>query len=295
MNESKQFDNWTTRISILLIIIFLWIGCWFLLLNNPYLKDYTQRVQFGDMFGVVNSLFSGLAFGGIIYTILLQREELKAQREELRLTKREFITQNETLRLQRFENTFFNLLNIHNKIVDSLKYTYHTPSGERIDSEGRAIFNDAILSLSQTTELLGNAKKYSIEDFNKQSLIYKNILNRDNSLSGLTYYFQSLVSILEFVSSTSLLSEKEDLFKDKENREFYFQLLSSSQSITEKSIIFYHIAFGWQVSQFNDYLSRLRVIEKKFSIYENSNVSFLPTDHNYHMYLLKRFFELFST
>ena len=283
MNESKQFDNWTTRISILSIIIFLWIGCWYLLLNNHYLKDYTQRGQFGDMFGVVNSLFSGLAFGGIIYTILLQREELKAQREELRLTKQEFITQNETLRLQRFENTFFNLLNVHNKIVDSLKYTYHTPSGECIDSEGRAIFNDVILSLSQTTELMGNAKKYSMVDFNKQSQIYKNILNRDNSLSGLTYYFQSLVSILEFVSNTSLLSEKEDLFKDKENREFYFQLLSSSQSITENSIIFYHIAFGWQVSQFNDYLSRLRVIEKKFSIYENSNVSFLPTDHNYHM------------
>ena len=199
MNESK-LDNWVTRISILLIIIFLWIGCWYLLLTNTYLSGYTERGQFGDMFGVINSLFSGLAFGGIIYTILLQREELKAQREELKLTKQEFITQNETLRLQRFENTFFNLLNVHNKIVDSLKYTYHTPSGERIESEGRAIFNDAILSLSQATELMGNAKNYSIEDFNKQSKVYKLILNRDASLSGLTYYFQSLVSILEFVS-----------------------------------------------------------------------------------------------
>jgi hypothetical protein len=295
MNESKQFDNWKTRISIISIIIFLWIGCWYLLLHNSYLNDFTTRGQFGDMFGVVNSLFSGLAFGGIIYTILLQREELKAQREELKLTKQEFITQNETLRLQRFENTFFNLLDVHNKIVASLKYTYHTLSGDRFESEGREIFNDAILSLSQTTELMGNPKKYSIEDFNKQSQVYKNILSRSNSLSGLTYYFQSLVSILEFVSNTSLLSEKENVYKDKENREFYFQLLTSSQSITEKSIIFYHIAFGWQVSQLNDYLSRLRVIEKRFSIYENSNVSFLPTDHNYHMYLLKRFFELFST
>lgn len=42
-----------------------------------------DRGTYGDMFGAVNSLFSGLAFAGIIYTILLQREELRLQREEL--------------------------------------------------------------------------------------------------------------------------------------------------------------------------------------------------------------------
>ncbi len=38
---------------------------------------------FGDSFGVLNSLFSGLAFAGVIITILLQRDELRLQREEL--------------------------------------------------------------------------------------------------------------------------------------------------------------------------------------------------------------------
>lgn len=44
---------------------------------------------FGDSFGAVNSLFSGLAFAGIIYTVLLQRRELALQREELSLTRNE--------------------------------------------------------------------------------------------------------------------------------------------------------------------------------------------------------------
>ena len=44
---------------------------------------------FGDMFGAINALFSGLAFAGIIFTILLQREELKLQRKELELTREE--------------------------------------------------------------------------------------------------------------------------------------------------------------------------------------------------------------
>ena len=41
------------------------------------------------MFGAINALFSGLAFGGVIYAILLQRKELALQREELALTRKE--------------------------------------------------------------------------------------------------------------------------------------------------------------------------------------------------------------
>ncbi|QGQ23973.1 hypothetical protein F1728_15350 [Gimesia benthica] len=48
-----------------------------------------QQGQFGDMFGAANTLFSGLAFAGIIYTIWLQRTELKLQRHELQETKEE--------------------------------------------------------------------------------------------------------------------------------------------------------------------------------------------------------------
>jgi hypothetical protein len=52
-------------------------------------KDWPTRGQFGDMFGVINSLFSGLAFAGLVYTILLQQQELALQREELTLTRNE--------------------------------------------------------------------------------------------------------------------------------------------------------------------------------------------------------------
>ena len=44
---------------------------------------------FGDTFGTVNALFSGAAFAGIIYTILLQKRELRLQRYGLELTRRE--------------------------------------------------------------------------------------------------------------------------------------------------------------------------------------------------------------
>jgi len=39
------------------------------------LPDWATRGQFGDVFGVVNASFSGLAFAGIVYSMLVQRAE----------------------------------------------------------------------------------------------------------------------------------------------------------------------------------------------------------------------------
>ncbi len=48
-----------------------------------------EQGQFGDQFGAINALFSGLAFAVLIGTIILQGRELKAQRKELKLTRQE--------------------------------------------------------------------------------------------------------------------------------------------------------------------------------------------------------------
>jgi hypothetical protein len=50
---------------------------------------WETRSLFGESFGPLDTLFSGLAFAGLIYTIALQRKELQLQREELRLTREE--------------------------------------------------------------------------------------------------------------------------------------------------------------------------------------------------------------
>ena len=116
--KEKDNDNSIIKWSILItiLIIGLWIATYFLL------KDQEKRGTLGDMFGVTNALFSGLALGGIIFTILLQKKELGYQRDELRETRKEFVIQNKTLKNQRFENTFFNLLSIHNSIVNSIDF-----------------------------------------------------------------------------------------------------------------------------------------------------------------------------
>ena len=49
----------------------LWHSCW------------EGAGQFGDSFGAINALFSGLALGGVIVAIWLQSRELELQREEM--------------------------------------------------------------------------------------------------------------------------------------------------------------------------------------------------------------------
>lgn len=63
--------------------------------------SWGDRGTFGDMFGGITSLFTGLVFVGLVYTIFQQKIQLKMQRTELADTREEFKEQNKTMRLQR--------------------------------------------------------------------------------------------------------------------------------------------------------------------------------------------------
>jgi hypothetical protein len=76
-------------IGLLVLVLTLWVGSYFVV--GALNLTLEQRGQFGDMFGAVNSLFTGLAFAGLIATIFLQRDELALQRTELQLQRDEMI------------------------------------------------------------------------------------------------------------------------------------------------------------------------------------------------------------
>lgn len=81
-------------IGIIVIMIFNYF------IINKFFDSWEIRGQVGDSFGVITTLFSGLAFAGLIYTIYLQRNELQLQREELKLQREEMIKSREQLSKQ---------------------------------------------------------------------------------------------------------------------------------------------------------------------------------------------------
>lgn len=85
-------DDKNSSISIRVLVvavavtIALWLGLG--LVPRWLTCDWAEAGTMGDSFGAVNALFSGLAFGGVIYAILLQRSDLKMQYKELILSRR---------------------------------------------------------------------------------------------------------------------------------------------------------------------------------------------------------------
>ncbi|MCG7492863.1 putative phage abortive infection protein [Thalassobius sp. Cn5-15] len=119
---------------------FIWVGlvvaAW---LASSWLVQWSVGVDgevgtFGDSFGALTSLFTGLAFVGLIITlrqqkaqIAMQREDLKLQRGEMKAARAELSgqkeqmeLQNQSLKQQMFEQTFFNLLNVFNHYIADL-------------------------------------------------------------------------------------------------------------------------------------------------------------------------------
>ena len=84
MEEEKDIKLWPWMIFGPSLVIVLWVFT-----PNLIFHFYPDNYgRFGDLFGSINALFSGLAFLGVIIAILLQRKELKDQRKELELTRK---------------------------------------------------------------------------------------------------------------------------------------------------------------------------------------------------------------
>jgi flagellar biosynthesis component FlhA len=72
---------------LIVLVVIIWSSSTLLILLG--LDNWSDRGTFGDLFGAVNALFSGLAFAGLIYTIVLQKQDLELQRNEIALNRAE--------------------------------------------------------------------------------------------------------------------------------------------------------------------------------------------------------------
>lgn len=244
--KNTSNDDDVREISILpiaLIVVIVIIAAWLATIYVLHDWDSDKRGTFGDMFGSVNALFSGLALAGIILTILLQRNELLLQRQELKYTRQEFVTQNETLKIQRFENTFFNLLDIHHQIVNSidLRYFQHSYTIEEIMSRGGEYANGEPIMLTardvfrQTFEDMAIMLKKNPE--NKREEIYLKMFSRYQTDFG--HYFRNLYRIVKFIDETNF-SHVENDSEAFDLKYSYTSMLRGQLSAYELLWIFYN-------------------------------------------------------
>ncbi|MBD0399949.1 hypothetical protein [Flammeovirga sp. EKP202] len=83
-------ENKTKSLKLMIsIVVSIWVLSGLLIYFG--LDTWDQRGTFGDLFGAVNSLFSGLAFAGLMYTIFLTQQDLEIQRKEVYENRKQLI------------------------------------------------------------------------------------------------------------------------------------------------------------------------------------------------------------
>lgn len=216
---------------------------------------------FGDSFGVLTSLFSGLAFAGLIITILMQRDELALQRQELNLTreelsgqKEEMKAQNETLKVQRFENTFFKML----EFLEGCRHDVFYQGFQGRSKEGRdAIkamyddFTEGFLCYWVQDSILNQIRVFKEECKNVEgvSVEYSNFyVNYGDELGQ---YYRTLYNLLKLVDRADFIDDKT----------VYTNLVRSQLSRYELLLLFYNCISAFGVEKMAPLIKKYRVLK----------------------------------
>lgn len=154
--------------------------------------------------------------------IMYSQLEVRYTRLELEGQKKEMIEQNKTLRQQRFENTFFQLLRNHQDIVNGIDVRQRTSGVSHITSQGRDCFKYFYTILKG---MVDNDKS-----LNHTLAKYMELYNKHQSDLG--HYFRNMYHILKFVENATEI-EKTEKFK-------YTNLLRALLSSYELTLLFYN-------------------------------------------------------
>lgn len=216
-------------VLFILIVVVLWSGSWILIATR--LSDWNERSAFGGMFGAIGALFSGLAFAGLIVTIIFQAKQLALQQQQIKDAREELKAQNEVLKQQRFENTFFQLLKLHTDIVNSID----TYTGSGSQRKGR----DSFVSMYQEfrnkyQERSTIYEKKGLSGINEVYTIFYRTHRAD-----LGHYFRNLYHLVKFVHRSDITNKRD-----------YTRLIRAQLSTHEQLLLFYNCLSEYGVEKF---------------------------------------------
>jgi hypothetical protein len=233
-NKKSGPSFWAFLPLVVFILGVLWLAA--VIITKLYGPPNGPGI-FGDMFGGVNALFSGLAFAGVIFPILLQRKELQLQREELKQTREELKgqkeqlrAQNETFQKQSFENTFFSLLGLHNDTVNRLNIR-----GRSADASATITGRNCFARYYEFS-FRGEFGSRLAEDPDAEHILlidqaYQAFLLARQS--ELPHYFRGLYHIITFVKNS-----------DIDNKVLYTNTVRAQLSNYELLLLFYNYLSG---------------------------------------------------
>ncbi|WP_339322729.1 hypothetical protein [Paenibacillus sp. FSL W8-0194] len=214
---------------VILAILTLWGASWYFI-PLMYSKEELGAGTFGDMFGAVNALFSGLAFAGLIYTISVQRQELQAQVSAIKMQTDELSLQRAAVQMQTEE------LALQRKAIE-MQTKETARSADQLESQRELLYFQLVVA--HVNELIAiKNKKISFLNFeitNKgfttthsgikaiTELVRKNMSSDASYYPVLNEFMNSFFYILQYIVD----SELEDRLKDMVGKLIFVEVSKS--------------------------------------------------------------------
>ncbi|HDI1575671.1 putative phage abortive infection protein [Acinetobacter baumannii] len=248
-NQDQQNKNekWLIPLFIIGIVVIWCLFPWAL----KYLTDFfewnirnsedTNFGTFGDTYGALNTLFSGLAFATLIITLILQRKELQLQRKAVQDQQLEIQKSNEIAEQQRIiadqqaslindqikeaqRQNFYTLLLkfIEEKNIKAAKLTIRFRNPSLLDSHGNDVFKDfannfipnfdnSIIPVPPNDNgEFPSHLEYIIEQL-KES--YERCCRNYKMKFEETLYFEYIEFILSFINKNNSLADKNQIIQ----------------------------------------------------------------------------------
>lgn len=280
IEERKPWVEWVVAIAICIIV---WLAGaavtrWYATTHYETEDPNATAGVFGDSFGAVNALISALAFAGVLVTFRLQRKELDLQRHELNLQyqelkaqRDEFAQQNKTLKLQRFENTFFNMMQLQQQIVNDLHLQLMVNNKLRGNVSGPETYEKELRGREVIRYIYENARTKIANDGLKR---YAQIANRDL----LDHYFRHFYTILRFVDESDVFTpigeEKQEDNYEWKQKYHYTTIVRATLSRYEMLILYYN-----GLSEFGR--EKLKPLIEKYALLDNIDKYSLVSSREY--------------
>ncbi len=314
LNEKiSKFLLWTGLILLGIgFLLFIWNESFF---GSNQEIDSEKIGQFGDFVGGIVGSIWALA-GVILFYVALteqrgdmatnrevlktqvnaleqQIQEFRLQREEIELTRTVFEEQSRTLKIQQFESTFFNSLNLLNNIIENIVYTdnpkvekknFNSPAFPQPDRAksyyGRDSFefffeefrskyfrriNKEIKNFIGYEENERNIPKEIIEECTQ--IAYVNFFTEHQSHLG--HYFRTLYNIIKLVKE-----------KSPTNAKYYTNLVRAQLSSYEHLLLFYNCWSEFGSDKFKPLIIEFSLLDNmpKSLLLEKSHESFYPQE-----------------
>jgi len=189
IHELKKYVFFVACIALVILGVYFYKFTWNLSYNPSDWGDFGSYIG-----GTLGTFFAFCSFMALLYTIYIQKEELTTAIKALNKSAEAQNEQAKTFEIQRFESTFYSLLELHNKTLNELEAA-----------------PDAYRTSRILTSSMARIAKNSATNTPEENL--KTIQNFILEKNKLSQYFRVLYQLLKFIAKHSHNNTSQVQFK----------------------------------------------------------------------------------